>query len=358
MPDTPTQDAQTPAEQEAALEEKLQSKLNELDDEKDLLEDEPEGDEEEQEELDDPGDESGDEGGDDPDAGDDLDESDEDDAEEAAADDDTPSDAPTLSDAERRSLYAYGWKDEEIDDELAHNGTRFVNTAQKLHTKRNEELQNWAAAGRQAREDDSDAGDPPAQPETKAPTPTEVKVDVEALKKEYGEDDPLVQAVVQQNAALAEFQKMLPQLQSAQQTVSDAEYEQTKQAVEGFFSDKSLQPYEGLYGPAKGQLSDEHVATRNRLLDTAFDLIMGAKQVRGENLNLQEGLELAHQIVSKDFSETVVRNGLKKKAKQRRQGISLKPSSRSSKSTAQSGPPKDEAELAKRTKQRLRAVFG
>lgn len=289
----------------------------------------------------------------DDDAGDDTAENDEPDARAAADDADEPSDAPTLSDAQRRSLHAYGWTDDDIKEEIAHSGDRFMRTVDRLHAKRNEEVAQWAEAGRQARSQD----DPPAEPDTPAdPMPVQAgaltPIDAAKIKETYGDDDLVDAVVAPVNAAINKINVILPQVQAAQQAVQQAEVDHVSRQVDGFFASDALVPFAGLYGSAKAGLTKPHVDKRNEVLDTAFDLITGARSVRGVTMSINEGLELAHQLVSKDFKTQQATAEVKKVAKKRAKGISMKPTAHG-KQQAYSGPPKDEVELERRTRQRL-----
>ncbi|KKL89127.1 hypothetical protein LCGC14_1917790, partial [marine sediment metagenome] len=74
----------------------------------------------------------------------------EDDTVEAADEGDSAPTAPILPSSHRRSLAAYGWSDEEIDQNLEVLGEKFIDVASKLHANRNEEVSAWAQAGRRA----------------------------------------------------------------------------------------------------------------------------------------------------------------------------------------------------------------
>lgn len=271
-------------------------------------------------------------------------------------------DAPTLPDAYRRSLKAYGWNDDEIDTNLKTLGDKFLDTAQKIHTNRNAEVQQWANAGRQAREQQQQPGgatDPARQPTDDANLPSSLKpVDSEALKEKYGEDELIAEIVGPVNATIKAINALLPQLEQGVQHSQQNEQQALIREIEGFFTDESLKPYRELYGDStNGQtLQPEHWDRRNKVLETADALMAGAK-LQGRNIDVREALELAHDSVSTEFKETAVRNGIKKEAKKRNRGITNKPSSRGKGGAGETGPVNSRQGLEGRIAQRMKKVF-
>jgi hypothetical protein len=322
-------------------------------------EESPEDDEEESPENQDEGEEE------DPEDGSDADAGDEDAAEEAAAEGQNDPDAPTLPDAYRRSLKAYGWKDEEIDQNLKALGTNFVSTASRIHENRNAELANFAAAGRQARErqqvplDQDGQQDQQQTAQEKSPLKALKPVNADQLKEKYGEDE-LVDAIVGPvNATVEAINAIIPSLQAGQQAAQQAEVERVSRQVDEFFGNEELKSYSELYGSSQEGLNEAQLETRNKVLDTAYDLITGAATLRNQQLSLNEALGLAHEIVSKDFKETAVRQEVKKKAKKRNRGLSMKPTKGSGRNALdRKGEPRDRSELESRTRSRLKSVFG
>lgn len=260
--------------------------------------------------------------------------------------------APTLPDAHRRSLMAYGWTQEEIDQNLAALGPQFLTTAAKLHSNRNDETQRWAQVGRQARQSPDQTGSPAAT----TGAGTIGKLDLAALKAEHG-DDPLLDAIVSPvNAIVETVNRLLPALQAGQQAAEQAKTEAIGKNVESFFGQKTLAQFSDLYGdPAKG-LTQANLEARSRVLEFAHDLIYGAQLARGQRLALDEALTLAHDMVTKDRQEQVVRNQLTATLKKRQRSIVTRPSA--SGKTPVSGPAKSRAEAEARAGVRLREVFG
>jgi len=339
------------------LEDSVGAKLKET-----FAEDDPGGEEDEEEEpgeedeedgdKDTPGDDEDDEPGDE-----DSDSGDEDDELEAAADD-----APTLPDAYRRSLKAYDWTDDEIDNNLAQLGDGFIATAAKIHSNRNRELADWAAAGRRARERQETGRDNPAdsrqdQQASDSPSQGLKPINAEELKERYGDDDMVDALVGPLNKTIEAINRQAEQLESGRRAAEQAEIERVSKHVDEFFDDDRLSDYSELYGTSQKGLSEDQLQHRNKVVDTAFDLISGAQALRNQQMNLDEALELAHDVVSKDFNETKVRSKIKKQAKRRSRSLSMKPASKADDLTKDSGT-KTRSELEAATRQRLAKVFG
>lgn len=270
--------------------------------------------------------------------------------------------APTLPDAYRRSLKAYGWQDDEIDQNLEALGDKFVTTAERIHGNRNTEMAKWAEAGRQVRTPSKDQGTNPDQPEKGAsnqPTrfpETIAPVDAAKLKERYGEDEMLDEIVKPVNAAIAAINAVLPGIQQVQQQSQQAEVTRVAADVEKYFAQDALAPYQSLYGKADEGFSEEQLGHRNQLLDTAFNLIAGSEQLRGEAMPLHEAMDFAHEIVAKDFKVTQVQAKVVKTAKTRNRSISQRPSRRGVVDTM-TGQPKDRGDLEARTEARLAKIF-
>lgn len=286
-------------------------------------------------------------------------------AEEAAdTDEATPaSGAPTLPDAHRRSLKAYGWQDAEIDQNLAALGDGFLRTAERLHENRNTELQQWAAAGRATRSQEAATEQPATQQQTTGGQQPQSEggqtlkpIDADSLKRQYG-DDEMVDAIVGPvNDAINALNNMVPQVQQAQIVAKQSEIEEMGRQVDTFFGGDSLKGYGDLYGSGSDGLSEDQYAKRVEVLDKAYDLRVGAAQVHNREMGLHEALELAHEIVAKDFHSKATRQSLTREAKQRNKGILQRPSNRNS---ADSGDgPKTRPQLEKATARRLKEVFG
>lgn len=272
------------------------------------------------------------------------------------------SNAPTLPAAHRRSLKAYGWEDAEIDDNLTSLGEKFLTTAARLHKNRNDEVAAWAEAGRTARQQSSatsqqnDAAQQQQQLRTTQTPPTALaKVDAAKLKEHYGEDALIDSIVGPINAVVEQINAILPAVQQTQQRSQQAEIEMLSRQVDAFFGGKELEPYAEVYGkPGKGELSPTQIATRNKVLETADALMVGAK-FQGRTLTLDEAMQLAHDSVSSGFKVQTARTQIKNDLKARQASITLRPAAKAAASKVGGGTRTD---LEKKVASGLKAVFG
>jgi hypothetical protein len=136
--------------------------------------------------------------------------------------------------------------------------------------------------------------------------------------------------------------------------------EEVTRRVDTYFDKQIPQEYQDLYGTSNDELTDEQADRRNKVLDTAYDLMVGASQLRGQTLSIEDALDRAHAIESKDYAAKAARKGVKKEAKKRNRGISQKPSRKkgSAARRAATGRPQSREELESRTKSRLKDTFG
>jgi hypothetical protein len=270
---------------------------------------------------------------------------------------------PTLPDSYRRSLKAYGWEDAEIDKNLAVLGNDFIATAAKIHSNRNAEVGQWAEVGRQAREQQTAAAAAAnsGKDVTKASSPSSglQPIDVESLKKEYGDDTlitkfvgPFNAAIEQINTKVGQMDAILPLIEQMQQRAHQAELDMMSRQIDGFFGDKDLASYKEVYGAVGSELSKDHLTARNKVLEMADALIVGA-QMQNRKLSFGEAMRMAHDSVSSGFKKQEVREELKQKLTTRAKGITLKPSSH--KAPASNGPV-SRADLERRVAAKLKAL--
>lgn len=262
---------------------------------------------------------------------------------------------PTLPAAYRRSLKAYEWTDDEIDNALATGGDRFVLTAQKMHANRNKEVAQWAEAGRAARQ-------PGQQTQTSNQKPVEddgqlKPVDAAALKAKYGDEALIDDIVGPVNKVVAQINKLVPQVQRSQQQSQQTELETLDRQVQAFFGSKDLEAYrETAYGHGANQ-TPEHITNRQKVLETADALIGGAK-LQGRYLTLDEALTLAHDSVTAPIKAKAARTELGNQLKKRNTAISLRPNTRGA-AAGSTGVAKaaTRSELEKRVQFGLRKAF-
>ena len=340
-----------------ALEDKVGDMLAKLDDdgEDDIEEDDIEDADEDEDDIDDDDEVEGDEEADENDEIEDDGTSDNEEEEEseAAADlVDLDDDAPTLPDAFRRSLVAYGYTDAEINRDFNKHGPAFVSTAAGIHSQRNQELAAWSAAGRAARDGDNvshPANDQSAELQ---------KLDVDALKAEFGDDAMIDQIAARINPIIDRVTAMVPGIEKVQTDAKEQANAQLRKTVEGFFvSDDIASRYSTVYGDGNKTLNEPQLLNRQRVLEEADALVTGA-QLQGRNLTVEQALQNAHDMVSHEFVQQATRKSIKKEAKTRNRGISQKPANRGKSKTKYVGPARTRDELYDRTDQRLKAVFG
>lgn len=252
--------------------------------------------------------------------------------------------APTLPNAHRRSLKAYGWDDAEIDQNLAALGPAFMATAARIHKNRNDEVKGYADAGRQARQQQNQ----PA-PQT-AEVPGLKPIDIAALKAKYGEADLIDQMAVPYNALLQEFNKILPVIQQTRQRAQQAELESISRQLDSYFeaADKDL------YGTAKTK-SETQIAARNEILTTADAIMYGMKK-QGREVSMNDALDMAIDSMTGDTKEAKARTKIKASLQTRNKGISLRPSGKSD-VTLNRGKIRGRGDLENKVSRGLAALF-
>lgn len=262
--------------------------------------------------------------------------------------------APTLPAAIVRSLKSYEWTDEEIAD--AAKQPNFLATATKIHANRTAEIAKWSEIGRQQKA--IIAQQQTANPQTQVADVLQniPAVDAAKLKATYG-DDKLIDSIVGPvNASIAAINAILPVIQQTQTRSQQAELETLSRQVDGFFGGEELKPYTEMYGAAQGALTGEQVAARNKVLETADALMVGAR-LQGRQFSLGEALTLAHDSVSGGFKTQAVRTALTTQIKTRGKALSLRPTSRTAQTPSTSTGPKTRQELEAATRQRLATAF-
>jgi hypothetical protein len=270
-------------------------------------------------------------------------------------------DAPTLPDAMRRSLQANGWDDEDINRNLkAPHADGFLRMATKVHADRQAEVERYAEAGRQLRtEQTAPSSQQIAQPSSAQTGVSPLKpIDADAMKNKYGADEMIDEIVAPVNAAIEAMNQVIPQIQQGHQASQQNELDRVIVQVEGFFGDARMGPYAPLYGDPKSGVTPAQKAKRDEVLDNAYSLVIGARAATGRNLQLDEALTLAHEMVSKDYKVQAIRQEIKQATQKRQSGISLKPSRSGTPASSAGGRPVSRADLEGRTREGLAKVFG
>jgi hypothetical protein len=263
---------------------------------------------------------------------------------------------PTLPDAYRRTAKAREWTDAEIDKFVKADPELAIRTFGKMHESRAKEIGEWATLGRQARQQSASGAIAPASPTLPAsPAPAALKpVDVKALIEKYGNDELIEALAGPVNAQMEALKPILEQARVQQQTAARQQGEMLGKIVQDFFTGKPMEQFKETYGGDLGSLSQDQFGARNKVLEMADALVAGAR-MQGRNLMVDEALQLAHDSVSKDKIETMVRDGIKKSVVQREKGITLKPSNTGR--VASDAPAKNRREAEEHARTRLAEVF-
>lgn len=268
--------------------------------------------------------------------------------------------SPTLPAAHVRSLKAYDWTNEEIEQAFADNPDAFAKTAFMVHKNRVRETNNWAAQGREFRAQEQQQTTPTSPQVQKQPSATEglSRIDVEALKKDYG-DDEVVSGLIDKlagpmNSTIEALNQIIPHITESRANAQRNEEALIAKQMDVFFGSDEMKPYNQLYGEKAETTTDEQYANRATLLAHADALLVGSGR-QGRSLPLVEALDLAHEAVSGEFKTTAIRKEIKSKVKKRSKSITLKPTSKVTPRT--DGKPADRAEMEQRTRQRLAKIW-
>lgn len=263
---------------------------------------------------------------------------------------------PTLPDAFRRSLKAYGWTDDEIDHDLKVTGAGFVQMAANVHSKRNAEVAQWAELGRKAQEV-NEAEQTPVGPVVNGQVQPLQPIDLKALKEKHGEEELLDEIIGPVNATINALNAVIPQVQQGVQAIRQTEMDATTAEIHKFFDDSKMEPFRKFYGGVEQDRTPEQLEHRRAVLEKALEIKAGAATLHRE-LTLQQALIEAHDIASADFREQAVRKGIKKEVKKRNRSISQRPSKRGTKRASNSGPSKNATERERKIGAKMRKVFG
>jgi hypothetical protein len=236
----------------------------------------------------------------------------------------TPAASPVPA-AFRRSLKAFQWTDEEIDNAYKVDPANFLKTAAKLHETRNESTRQMAEIGR--RQKQAAATDPKATQQQPAQPTKFDPIDVEALKKRYGPNEPIIQQLERMNGLVTWANQMMPVIQQSQERQQQSELATLNKSIDSFFTGDDLKPYAEEYGKVGQQLTDKQLESRAKVLEHADLLISGARQM-GRNITLEEALTLAHDAVSGPVKTQAARRQLTGQVQQRQAAQTLRPGTR------------------------------
>lgn len=223
----------------------------------------------------------------------------------------TPATDPAIPAAYRRSLKAYQWTDQEIDAAAKADPSAFAKTAEKLHLTRVAETKRWAELGRA-----TIAAQPAA---TVQETP---KIDIAALKKQYGPNEPLILALEAQQSALDRTNTFITDTHKRQAASEEAALANT---VDGLFNSDAS--YHDFYGKKGGTLTEPQLAARGKVLTMTEQLIRGAA-AQGAPITLEEAWTAAHDATASPVAAKVAVQKIATQVRERQQAITLKPGAR------------------------------
>lgn len=287
---------------------------------------------------------------------DDADESVEQPEGEEAAEEGDPS-TPTLPAAHKRSLLAYDWTEDEIAASMKTDPEGTIRIAERVHKSRSAEIAQWADLGRKAQRLEPDSSAIVEQPKFTGQLPT---IDVEAMKKKYGDDGMVSEVVAPVNAVISELNKILPGLIESAKSIQSTQAEKVTQDIGSFFTSPDMKAYEAHYGgESLDDLTDEQYQNRFKVAELADAMIAGAAQ-QGRRLSVTEALGYAHDSLSSKLRAAAIRTEVRGKVAKRNASLSLKPS-KSGKAPTSGGKERvatNQAERESNASRRLAAVFG
>lgn len=262
-----------------------------------------------------------------------------------------------------RTAIHQGMTTEEVQEFFETDPEKALKVLEKIYESTNKLSKRWAELGR-VQQPQQQQQQPVRQPTIEEPKYK--GVNIQKIREEHG-NDPLVDVVEQLDTALKTVLNV-PVKQEPSPTVQRTQIPQDTfqedialwQEVNDFFGDSPMQEYKEVYGPGKteqGQylnwsaLTPGQYQNRMAVLTRAEQILTGA-ELQGENLNVQEALNLAHLLVTEPIREQIVRSKIQNQVKQRSKGFTLKPTG-IKQTPGSSGKPKTDIELETTTEERL-----
>lgn len=229
----------------------------------------------------------------------------------------------SLPDAYYRAAEHQGWKPDEIKEFFEATPELAIQTLGKIYESTNKLSDDFANIGRAKLK----PADKPADAVTATQANAGKKVDLAALKEEYGAESNMVKAFEALQAsipapAVSTGQPVQPQTQP-QDVQPDP---RVVTMVNQFFTADTLKPYKDFYGEGKdaNSLTIQQNNNRHAVLNRADEIFAGAHAM-GNVITVEQAMDLAHMIVSKPVQEKAMRAELKAKVVKRSKGLSLKP---------------------------------
>jgi len=273
-------------------------------------------------------------------------------------DEDTPTPLP---DNYFRAAVHQDWTPEDIQEFYAENPERALKTFKKIYESTNFITKQTADLGRKSKQ--------LSEKLTNAEKPPVLKsefqeIDIEGIRKKYSDtDDPIIDLIGQLSRQNKVMYDKVNALETSSKPASKTSDEDVKvwNGITNFFGDNALNVFKGFYGAAKVNedwgtvLTGEQLKNRIKVVEMADQVLAGA-ELQGRDMDYDEALHLAHLVVSDNIRETIIRNEIKSKIKERSKGITVK--STGGGKHSQDGQPTSEIELEKKTAGRLSKMFG
>ncbi len=261
----------------------------------------------------------------------------------------------------RRAAIHQNWTEDEINGFVEASPELAEKTFKKLFESTNQLTQQFAKAGR----------DMLSQPITESPTrqpqqPIQQQritdVDIQAMKDEYGDDDPMLGVVLRLNDALNSSSVQQPvQISPVQQPVQQEQVrneidEVIGMKLEQFFKDESVIVDKNFYGTGLGwkELTPGQDANRMAVLETGDQIKTGAA-AQGINFTHEEALMKAHDMFTAQFAQSFARQSISKTLKKREANLTIEPTT--TPAVVENKGPLTENQVVNRAGKRLEQLF-
>jgi len=246
-------------------------------------------------------------------------------------------DEPVLPERLQRAAIHQGWTPDGIQKFFEADPEMALETFENIYESTNRLSQGYAQLGREAVHSQPEPQVKP-QVESQPEAPKYKGIDLDKLREEHG-NDPLVAIIEQQDAALKTVlntpkEKVpVPVQTQTPQPVFEEDMNLWNQ-INRFFADDNMGEYKEVYGPGMDEqgfaidwriLNPGQRQNRSAVLERAEEILTGV-EAKGQQMDLNEALNLAHLLVTEPVRKQAIRTNLKTKVKQRSKGITLKPS--------------------------------
>lgn len=228
-----------------------------------------------------------------------------------------------------------GWKQDDIDSFIEKDPKLAESVFSNLYLGVNQLSREYSAMGRAKQQMQQQQQ---AAPKTGEKDTGFKGVDIESLKKEYGDDSSIIDGVVKPlNDALIKLSGDLSAMQ--QQPVPNANVAGNfddindpvvRQQTNAFFDSDTMQSYSDFYGKLEGNQDNSHldIEQRRRRWDVIVeaDAMLAGYAASGKYINPEEAMMRAHLLVTEPVREKAIRNNIKATVTKRNKSMTLRPS--------------------------------